>query len=369
MRAGIAVLTLVLLTALCAASTLAVVYHDYYGGYSGESWTSWEEDYLENNKSHATPPFAPQPTFGGCYLMQSGTTFEDLDCDKIIDLKDNCLGFQNPDQQDQNQNGLGDACDVIVNEVEIEPPVVLEGRAFVVTATLTNYRSYDVRNAVVTVQVPELGLEQKTYVDILKAGDEGRYEFFLRLPDCLEKNEYDVVLFVEWPKGPGMKEAFYIPTRMGVQRAGTCAEDPTSPQGKSIINILDIQDVDRVTGGEYPFTIVNNEQESQAYVLTVEGTEDWGSYEIKPRALIVVPAGESRQGILTIYADENAEGEHGFSLILRSKHDAAQELLTARILGEAPGMSSRALLQLGIFVVAAILVLLGVSFFILGRKE
>lgn len=104
-----------LLCALCLPAASAVVYHDYYGPYGGDEWTSWEEDYLENNKSHATPPFAPRQTFGGCVIVaKSGDLLEDVDCDKAIDMADNCVGVANPDQSDQNENGLGDACDLIV---------------------------------------------------------------------------------------------------------------------------------------------------------------------------------------------------------------------------------------------------------------
>jgi len=38
-----------------------------------------------------------------CYL--------DIDSDEVDDLEDNCIGFANPDQEDSNNNGLGDACE------------------------------------------------------------------------------------------------------------------------------------------------------------------------------------------------------------------------------------------------------------------
>jgi len=341
------------------AAHATTVYNDYYGPYGGDPFTTWDEDYSLNNKSHATPPFMPVPSFGGCYIAQGSTLLDDLDCDKVPDIVDNCLGVANPDQLDQNQNGIGDSCDLFVDSVVIDPPVVLEDRPFITTATLTNYRPYDLRNIELTMQVPELGLEQKVYVDTLAQGDQGRYEFFLRVPGCAKSKEYDGVLMVEFPKSPGVKESFYIPTRFTVKSNGLCEEEPTV-QGKSLITILDIQDIDPAAGGVYPFSITNNEQESQAYVLSVQDI-DWGSYLIEPRSLIVVPAGETREGRLTVYANKGVTGKHSFFLTLKSKDDAQQVSLTASVKDQAPGLSTNAFVQFGVFIVGAIILIVAAA--------
>ncbi|MDB4826235.1 thrombospondin type 3 repeat-containing protein [Gammaproteobacteria bacterium] len=38
---------------------------------------------------------------------------DDLDDDGILDVMDNCFGFFNPSQIDANNNGIGDACEMI----------------------------------------------------------------------------------------------------------------------------------------------------------------------------------------------------------------------------------------------------------------
>lgn len=361
------IIFLIVLTLFLTPATDAYVYHDYYGPYGGDQWVDWKEtwegDYWLNNKSHATPPFHPIPTFGGCYIKQEHALLDDLDCDKVPDIQDNCLGLANPEQTDQNQNGIGDACDLVVEKIKIDPPEVMEGRAFTVTATLSNWRALPVKSMTLTVQIPELGLDEKVYVDELKSGERKEYGFYFRLPACVKPKAYDLVLFVAFPTGPAQQESFYIPTRFTVTSSGMCEEDAPL-KGKSIINIINIQDIDPEKGGIYPFTIVNNEPYSQAYVLSVEGIEEWGSYQVEPRSLIVVPAGGSKEGALVIYAKKGVSGEHGFLLTLRSKADAQQVQLTARVKPRVPRTSARRYTLFGIFILLAIIIVTGVGIMI-----
>lgn len=368
------ILAAVVLSLLLTSSfTSAVVYSDYYGPYPtgdiNNLYAAWQQDYLINNQSHATPPFYPEETFGGCVIATADNqALQDTDCDGVPDIVDNCPLTPNPDQTDQNHNGIGDACDLVVDKIELDPPVVLQDRAFTATATLTNNRAYDLRNLELTVQVPELGLTQTQYVDTIKTGEQQHIQFFLRVPPCTAPKDYDLILSVEWPKSAGVDEVFSIPTKMGVQSSGLCPQEPTT-QDKSVINILDIQDIDPVKGGDYPFTIVNNEQESQAYVLSVDGTDGWGSWQVEPRSLIVVPAGESRDGILTIFADPGASGEHGFTLTLRSNNDAKTVMLSARIKQQLPAPATTTFIEFGVFIVGAILLVAAFAVALHKRRE
>ncbi len=366
----LALLPLLSFLSLLAAPAAATVYHDYYGPYGDDEWISWEEDWRENEKAHATPPFQPRWEHSGCYIAApEKTLIEDLDCDKVPDPIDNCLGLANPTQADQNQNGLGDHCDLVVDSIALNPGVVLEGRAFTAEVTLTNYRPYELRNLQLTIQAPELGLEQRLLVDSIGAGSREERLFSLRLPDCVEAREYDLVLLVEFPQGPGLNELFHIPTRLRAESSGRCSPSG-STAGRSIINILELQDIDE-EGGIYPFTIVNAEERGQAYVLTIDGVEEWGAAEIRPRSLLVVPAGESREGEIVVYAKEGASGQHSFLLTVRSQADAHQELLAARIAPRAPDPDVRRWLQFGLFAAATIIIVaaFGLTFHRLQRER
>lgn len=365
MKSFIALLVFVFLV----SSVHAEVYHEYYGQYGGDDYVTYDdylEDYFENDKAHATPPFAPRQTFGGCYISTGSGLLDDLDCDKVPDPIDNCRGVINPDQLDQNENGIGDACDLIITQLEFDPQEVLQGRSFIVTAHLTNYQPYELRNLKLRAQIPELGLEEITYVDIIEGGDEERYEFYFRIPECANEGKYNVVLFIEYPVTPGQNEVFSIAGDMRVQ-GGACKQERQA-NSNSIITILDIQDVDPELGGVYPFTIVNREAESQAYVLTIDGM-DWGDFVFEPRSLILVPAGESARGELWVYADKDVTGEHSFSLTVQSKNDAQLVLMTARIPENHELKQQESFMQFGIFAVGIIILILAFGLIVQKTKK
>jgi hypothetical protein len=45
----------------------------------------------------------------------------DTDCDRIVDIQDNCPFITNPMQRDYDGNGLGDACDLYVESISTSP--------------------------------------------------------------------------------------------------------------------------------------------------------------------------------------------------------------------------------------------------------
>jgi hypothetical protein len=267
-------------------------------------------------------------TFGGCFISTGKGLLPDIDCDKVPDVIDNCPVVPNPDQFDQTQNGLGDACDLIIERVEADPPVMLQGRSFTTNLLLTNYREYDLRNLRVQVEVPVLGISEHATIGVLPTLATTELELTMRAPECAMPGEYDLVLVVEYPYTAGKKEVFSQPIRIAVQESGQCPVQPTTLD-KTIVDIIDIQDVDPVEGAVYPFTVTNNEPISKAYVLDIDGTADWGYSQIEPGTLMVVPPGESRHGLLHVWANEGVTGERGFLLTVQAKDDIKQVPLIA----------------------------------------
>jgi hypothetical protein len=277
--------------------------------------------------AHAVLP--GDPGFRGCVIGTAKGALQDIDCDRTPDAFDNCPLTPNPEQVDRDKNGIGDSCDLIIDEIRIEPDTPQQGRSFVTSIALTNNRAYPMRNMVVKVDVPALGIATSEDIAQIQPGERVRRELVLRAPDCAPLRFTDIVAIAEYPYAPGQKEVFSQPVKVPFVSGGTCAAETGSD--KTVVNILEIQDVDPINGALYPFTIHNTQSESKAYVLSVQGLESWGYSEIHPNTVIVVPAGEARDGALQIWSRPGIEGRRSFTFTIQARDDMKQIMLLANI--------------------------------------
>lgn len=349
------IFTFLLAAIMLLATTTAAFAHPGHGYLDDEDIEHlWEHQY------DGKPIIIQQiePSFGGCYISTGKGLLDDLDCDKVPDYIDNCPHANNPAQWDQTGNGLGDACDLVINIVDPEPPVVLQGRTFITNVDITNYREYEMRNLRLKVEVATLGISETYYLPNVLPGQSAYEEAILRIPVCAWPGEHRVDAIIEYPYAAGHKEVLIESVTIAVDVSGACPMEPTTSD-KTVVDVLEIQDI-HPDGGVYPYTITNNEGYGKAYVLSIEGTEPWGYSQIEPRTLVYVPAGESREGALTIWANEGYEGEFGFILTIQARDDIKQLPLLADIVEE---VETSPLTQLqwafaGIIIVAILLILI-----------
>jgi hypothetical protein len=295
--------------------------------------------------------------FGGCVIATDKGALQDADCDKAPDPFDNCPLTPNLDQIDRDHNGIGDACDLIIEEIRIEPETPQQGRSMVVHVALLNNRAYPMHNMVVKAEVPALGVAASEDVPVIGPGERLRKELIMRVPDCAPAKFTDVAVMAEYPFSPGQKEVFSQVVKVPVVSGGTCSQETGSD--KTVVTIMEVQDVDPIQGALYPFTIKNMQSESKAYVLSVTGTEQWGAAEVHPGTVIIVPGGESREGAIQVWAQPGVVGRRSFTFTVQAKDDTKQIVLLATVpqqAGSGPAQGQAILWAILIFVLIALVI-------------
>lgn len=109
---------------------------------------------------------------GGDFALVSTQHF-DSDNDGIVDATDNCLSVPNPDQDDENGDGLGDACTYDFALLKIAAPV---------TVTLTEKKPNPTTRVTVQIQNQSVHQEQILNAEILAAMVQLRAEALVGAP-------------------------------------------------------------------------------------------------------------------------------------------------------------------------------------------
>lgn len=305
------------------------------------------------------------PGFSGCVIAHQGQALRDVDCDRTPDAFDNCPLTNNPDQVDRDQNGIGDYCDLVIDEIVIEPNAPMQGRSMIATVYVMNNRAYPMKNVVVKMEIPRLGVATNEDISVIAPGERAKRELLVRIPECAATRYTDIAIYAEYPFAPGQSEVFQQHLKVPVVSGGTCSQDPGADT--TVVNILEIQDVHPESGALYPFTIHNMQSESRAYVLSTEGLEEWGYAEIHPGTVIVIPSGEARDGAIQVWAREGMSGRKGFTFTVQARDDVKQTLLTANV----PEMvqPSNPGPQLFFGLLAFLLILLAAGLYLIFRKR
>lgn len=259
----------------------------------------------------------------------------DTDCDRIIDMEDNCPFIANPMQRDSDGNGLGDVCDVYIESINTNPSdFVYNGRAFNTVITLQNNRDYNIRNLKIRVLVPELNLESVQYIDNLEVCDIETLEIMLRVPQCVPTKDYRIIVEASFMNVFGDTEVIPGITSLRVVSDQYCQMVLENNQtiGNTIIDVMQIQDVYQGTEAVFPVRITNMESSDKEYIFSITGLDDWGNSRLEPGSLIIVPSGT--ESIMNLYIKANkdaAPGERNFVVSVQSGNEIQRFLLIANI--------------------------------------
>ena len=262
----------------------------------------------------------------------------DTDCDRVVDIEDNCPFIPNPLQRDAEGNGLGDACDLYIESINTNPAdFVFNSRAFNTLITLYNNREHNLRNLKVRVIIPELGIESVRYIDNLEVCSAETVEFFLRAPMCVPMHDYTIIVEASFMNLYGEMEVIPGFTSIRVMPDKYCQMILENNQtiGNTFVDVMEIQDVYKGQEAVFPIRISNREFNDKEYIFSVTGIDKgWGYYRLEPGSLIIVPSETDRIMDLYVGAYKGMDvvpGERVFVVSIQSGEEIQRFLLIANV--------------------------------------
>jgi len=262
-----------------------------------------------------------------------------------------------------------------IMDVIISPSTSLEaGDVFFTEVRVENMGAKKEENVKVEVDVPELGLSTRTWLDDLVPKDSGDDEsslstrpLMLKVPKDAVSGEYEVLVTVTYNRG-----------RDSVQWSGKLSVNGAEPtdastgadgqsQRKALITV-DSSTKSLVQGEEKTFKLMfaNLGNDKQTYTVKVLGAQLWGEARVDPAFVTVMP-GDAAVMYVNILAREDAQpGKYSFTLQIRENNQIVKELnLGATVVEKSPTekaageLLSLPVLRLGFIGLVVILVIIG----------
>ncbi|HLP79091.1 MAG TPA: hypothetical protein VK158_00490 [Acidobacteriota bacterium] len=260
---------------------------------------------------------------------------------------------------------------LLIRDVLFSPSnAVPAGRSLLTQVRLENIGERDLDDVKITVSMPDVedesGMPIEAYAtmdDFEGEEDLGRgerktsEEVLLRIPACAKPGTYDVVTTVEFDEDETETKTSQITI---VDGGNVCKTTSTATEAKTLITAPSAQTVTIGVGGAtYPVVIQNTGATAKTYSVSVVGVNDWGAYQISDQAP-VVQGGESKVVYVYVTANEGvAPGVKTFGIDVMSD-GAKQSMVAQAVVTEGTKKASvRDYLEIGVIVLVAILIVLG----------
>lgn len=248
---------------------------------------------------------------------------------------------------------------LIIDDVLFTPSLNLNGKQpLFVTVRVENMGDNKEEDIKVSVSIPELGIEQATYIDELSAIEDDDDEedsessdaIYIAFPQNVQAGTYDLIVKVEYNRGYSIEIETYQLTIDGVSGI---TEDV----------LVDITETSKsVNTGEgvvYTISIANMGTDVRAFTADVNGL-DWASYRVDPIVTNVQP-GSSTEMFVYVSPKEGVEGQRTFTLNVKENGNVVKQFtLEANINEKSEWGSVLTGLEIGFVVLLVILVILGI---------
>jgi uncharacterized membrane protein len=244
---------------------------------------------------------------------------------------------------------------VDIKEVEFAPgSTILAGRGLRTNVVLENFGAKDEKDVKVTISMPELGISDVKYVDMLESGEkENVEEMFLAIPAGTVNGDYNVVATVVYDKYETVSKTYTI----NIQENALFQE----PAKKLVVMVApEVQSVNQGETVTYEIGLLNQAFEDGVYVLKAENVEGL-STSLSNNVVLLNQKGGKKVVQMTVTASEDAKvGNNKFGVLLMNNGEVVEELVfEANVVENGSSMSLRNGVEIALIVLVVLLVIVG----------
>jgi uncharacterized membrane protein len=296
-----------------------------------------------------------------CAVFMGDGFAEDTDCDASPDLYDNCPLIPNPDQNDLNRNGAGDSCDLIMDDIVVQPDShVQQGELVPITIRLLNTQLTSYGNAVVRITNKDLNIDVSQTIPFIPPGETGTYDLWLKIPRCAEPKAYTITVTAIYTST--VKRSATTTSTITVEPGKLCTGKATTLQD-SIINVLDRVDIDRGDRTIIPITVANLGTTTKSYQLSVQDLGSFGTWRIEPRTAVTLAPDEDETVYMYLDTESNVPAGHKTVMLTitsgKTKADIPIDVyVRVPLMGQ--GFGWQHILQVFLIIVLVILIIVAV---------
>jgi len=284
----------------------------------------------------------------------------DVDCDTVPDRYDNCPSQTNVDQYDRNRNGFGDACDLLIDYITVEPNNRLkQGNFAKLSVSMINNRDGPVGDVLIRVASSSLDIQQQLSLEMVPAGEQARLDFWLKIPKCASTGRHDVTITSGFTEPYTHDHVTEVEETTFIIEKGDLCGSENGPLDNTIIEAFHNVVVDRTDSTIIPVRLTNFNPSQADYHVMVEDLGTWGNWRFDPSADVQLPSG--KHATLYLYLETEAYAPAGTKTItITVTADNQQTTIPIDVYVRAPMEKARVMgtffVQLALIILAVLIV-------------
>ncbi len=264
--------------------------------------------------------FLPTVHAYSCNIVSVEGNMPDADCDGVTNALDNCPMVNNPDQLDTNRNGIGNACDKLIEEIIVTPDIhIWQGNIAHISVKVNNNHDATLRDVKISIANKDLQYDASEVLPVFPAGEVAVLDFWLTVPKCATPKTYSLTIQSAFQDPSTKVKVIESSTQQIVVEKNNVCGVKDGALDNTIIQVFNKVELDRGESTLMPINIVNLDPSQKTYQMAIVDLGATGTWRIDPATSMIIPGGHDSTSYLYLQAERFAEpGEHLIYLTVTS---------------------------------------------------